>query len=202
VLLVYLIKIMQKSINQKTKRKWIKVVLFIFAIGIVIIALIINNFFENKKAWIVRLSDSNKIPMYKFDSYNDYKQNRSEQQAEADDKFIEHILNSGIDFKDGVTDEVSYASNFFALQGFDEYKKGSYFNGMKKFNQAWLISQDNHNVYWGFAIWEKNYAGDCIAAQRFFKKAEDIYSERFQIAEDDYERLQQIKRNLLLGCPK
>lgn len=177
------------------KRKWLKIFLFSIVIFIIITTLLLHY----KRYWIVAFSDLNTVPMYKFNSYEDYKKNRPAYLAEANDNFVNDTLNPNQDFDDGVVDDVVFASNHFIKEGF-AYMPKDYAAGMKRLNQAWLIAPDNYNVYWGFAVWERNYAGDCDAARNFLEKATEYYNERYKIKDGDRDRLEKTKTSLLSGC--
>lgn len=66
----------------------------------------------------------------------------------------------------GVTKEFGSrekASDAFVEQGTWFYKQDNYAMAMKRFNQAWLLNQDNPGAYWGFAVVYHDKGKNCDA---------------------------------------
>ncbi len=80
----------------------------------------------------------NLIPMYGYPSIE-----KTTDQKKADKFFIETaIQNSG---------SLEKASMEFAGEAWRKYEVGDYTTAMRRFNQAWLLNQDNYFVHWGFS---------------------------------------------------
>lgn len=62
------------------------------------------------------------------------------------------------------------ASRAWANKAFRDYAEGRSRNGIRRFNQAWLLDPSNPEVYWGFALWYR-HLGERERAVSMMKKA-------------------------------
>jgi tetratricopeptide (TPR) repeat protein len=62
------------------------------------------------------------------------------------------------------------ASKAWANKAFHDYADGNSRNGIRRFNQAWLLDKSNPESYWGFGLWYQ-HLGDYEAGHKMFQKA-------------------------------
>ena len=62
------------------------------------------------------------------------------------------------------------SSKAWADKAFRDYASGNCQNGIRRFNQAWLLDKSNPESYWGFGLWY-GHLGDREAEQKMFEKA-------------------------------
>ncbi len=65
-----------------------------------------------------------------------------------------------------------HASEGYVERGFDLYSENKYDKSMERFNQAWLLSQDNPYVYLGFGLL-LNKDEQCCETYKMFKLANE-----------------------------
>jgi len=134
----------------------------IFIIGIIALSLI--TFFAFQMG---SFRNTNIKPMYGFNSYEDYSSNRAFIQSKIDDSFVSEVLNSS-------ASSTAEISNDFTSIGFDYLRQDDPDTAIKRFNQAWLIDHNNHNAYFGFAIYTATTTGN-LASLKYF----DLTLEKF-----------------------
>jgi tetratricopeptide (TPR) repeat protein len=108
----------------------------IFLLIIWILLSILSILSCNRQAKNQEPPDINLIPMYGGIE-------KSPQQKEADEEFIQTIVSQDASRKEG-------AKNVAKL-GWKFLKQGDHKNAMRRFNQVWLLDPNNPESYWGFA---------------------------------------------------
>ena len=89
----------------------------------------------------------NEIPMYDGVNITEY-------QKKINDEFVDAIKKDINDKKSDLKN-LNEASDYFLNKGWDFFSKSDYSMAIKRFNQAWLLNNNNSDVYWGFG----NYYG-------------------------------------------
>jgi tetratricopeptide (TPR) repeat protein len=87
---------------------------------------------------------------------------RTPQQAEADRKFIESMVQRFATHDKAADDAIR--------RGFAFLEQADWRMAMKRFNQAWLLSPDKPEVPWGFGA-ALSYKGDFEESKKYFHEA-------------------------------
>lgn len=152
---------------------------FILSILIIIVVLLIV-FINNPQKQSVCPKD-NLSPMYGCDSYNDFMSKRDNKQKEVDDQFVSTVMSKS-------NNDKVLASNSINRLGWSYFVKGDLDTAMKRYNQAWLITQDNFITYWQIGIILSQKGADNLALENF-EKAVNTYDKKYQVSELDYNTL-------------
>lgn len=86
-------------------------------------------------------------------------------QIEADNKFIEEAIKSA-----GSREK---ATSHFLKRGWQYLSKGDLKTSIKRFNQAWLITPDHPEIFWGFGI--------VLARKKDFDESIKMFKESYRI---------------------
>lgn len=97
----------------------------------------------------------NELPMYGF-------KEKTAAQNTADDQFINKAREIGT---------LEKAARLAARRGWESLRKKDMKTAVKRFNQAWLLDQNNGETYWGFATIVTDRDGDFRCAEALFEKA-------------------------------
>lgn len=134
-----------------------------------------ENSFESNQVLL-----NNTDPMYGFSSYDDYRLRRDVQQAKIDDTFVKGVLADNPD--------TAEQSNYAVFKGFEFLQNGDSETAIKRFNQGWLIDNNNQNVYWGFAIYTGTKKGNELAL-KYFDTALEKFDQKYINEVTDKDRL-------------
>lgn len=121
---------------------------------------------------------ANEMPMYGFSSYEQYLKERTPAIAQVDDDFVKSIIEKKGSKKAAVDDAASLGWYYLT-------KKGDPSTAMKRCNQAWLIDQDNFNVYWCYGA-ILGSAGNFVQSSLYFDMALLKYSRSQEMNPGDY----------------
>jgi len=119
---------------------------------------------------------SNTLPMYGANSYKQYIANRSPEMKTADETFITDTT------KNQTKDEAIKST---VRTGWISIAKSDTDTAMMRFNQAWLLDQDNFNVLWGYGT-IYGIKGELQKSADYFDKAIETYSEAKAVTANDY----------------
>ena len=103
-------------------------------------------------------SPTNELPMY-----GEYE--KTSWQKKVDERFFAMVLP---DFEG----DREAAAEHFARVGWNLYYEGDKPTAIKRFNQAWMLDENNQNALWGFAVISRE-RGKIASAVRFYKLALD-----------------------------
>lgn len=119
---------------------------------------------------------SNTLPMYGATSYKQYVSKRGSEIKSVDEAFITDAT------KNQTREE---AVKGVIKLGWSYIIKNDLDTAMMRFNQAWLLDQDNFNVQWGYgAIFGTK--GELQKSADYFDKAVANYSEAKAVTPNDY----------------
>jgi tetratricopeptide (TPR) repeat protein len=89
-------------------------------------------------------SHTGQVPIDQIPEYDGIDRNAIPELKAGDEWFIE-----GLTKKFGSREKASKA---FSERGMELYKQDNLEEAMKRFNQAWLLDENNYEAYWGFGV--------------------------------------------------
>jgi tetratricopeptide (TPR) repeat protein len=97
---------------------------------------------------------------------------RPEQLKKADEVFIKKAAN----VFEGNREEASIA---WCEVGDEFFEKGDFYNGMRRYNQAWLLNPNNYLAYWGFGriMLQRNEYDESL---KHFETANELIDDEYQ----------------------
>ncbi len=111
----------------------------------------------------------NEVPMYGFDNYEQYLNERKPELAEVNDKFIKDVDADIVKFNSNRQE----ASDDFVQIGWEYFYKKDFKTAIKRFNQAWLVKNNNPNAYWGFS-YLAGAQGNCVESLKMSEKTLEV----------------------------
>jgi tetratricopeptide (TPR) repeat protein len=113
-------------------------------------------------------------PMYGYSSYEEYLNGISPNLKEEREEWVANFDEMGI----------NNASKYFTLKGWQSLSNDpDFLSAMQHFNSAWLLDNDNFNIYWGFgATLGGQYlvtedVSDIEMSLKMFEKSLELYKE-------------------------
>lgn len=119
---------------------------------------------------------SNTEPMFGAKSYSQYVSKRTPEMKTGDEAFIADTTKNQTKVE---------AIKGLVQQGWSSISKNDFDTAVMRFNQVWLLDQNNFNVYWGYGAILGN-KGDLQKSADYFDKAIASYSEVKAVAPNDY----------------
>jgi Flp pilus assembly protein TadD len=100
---------------------------------------------------------------------------RTPEQAQADQKFIDHMVQH-FGSRDKAADDA-------IRRGFTFLTQANWRMAMKRFNQAWLLAPDKPEVPWGFGA-ALSYEGEFEDAEKYFQEAQALAPKNARLLAD------------------
>ncbi|MDD5772987.1 MAG: hypothetical protein PHX78_05920 [bacterium] len=100
---------------------------------------------------------------------------KTDYQKQADTRFIQEVITESGNKEAATGNTLKSAWNY--------YYKGDYSLAMKRFNQAWLLDNNNAEVFWGFGLimgiraWSENPGKNLSESIKFLEKANELFKD-------------------------